>query len=119
MLGYCQSAASATIVEMARIQAHTTLLLVCHGSYGPTINSRLLADHTNYTHPGVMDHAEYTTNESERCKFAIKLTRFLFLLAAEVDYTTVTDSTTANTTTGMITYAKTNKLFGVAVEYRS
>ena len=27
-----------------------TLLLVCHGSYGPTINGRLLTDHTNYTH---------------------------------------------------------------------
>ena len=28
---------------------HSTLLLVCHSSYGPTINRRLLADRTNYT----------------------------------------------------------------------
>ena len=27
-----------------------TLLLICHGSYGPTINGWLLADRTNYTH---------------------------------------------------------------------
>ena len=27
------------------LRTHATLLLVCHSSYGPTINSRLFADH--------------------------------------------------------------------------
>ena len=33
------------------LQYVCTLLLVCHSSYGPTINGRLLADCTNYTWP--------------------------------------------------------------------
>ena len=31
------------------LSTHGTLFLVCHNSYGPTINGRLLADRTNYT----------------------------------------------------------------------
>ena len=53
MLGYCQSPALATLVEMAQkflLSMRGTLLLVCHSSYRPTINGRLLTDHTNYTH---------------------------------------------------------------------
>ena len=50
MLGYCQSAASATVAESAPIEAGMApSLLLCHGSYGLTINGRLLADHINYT----------------------------------------------------------------------
>ena len=41
-----------------------------------------------------------------------------FFLQQKYIITTVTDSTTANTTTGMITNAKINKFFGAAVEYR-
>ena len=39
-LGYCRSAASATVAETAQDEVRT--VLVCHG--------RLLADRTNYTH---------------------------------------------------------------------
>ena len=35
----------------SEFNTHGTLLLVCHGSYGPTINGRLLTDRTNYTRP--------------------------------------------------------------------
>ena len=46
MLGYCQSAALATVAETAQVfkDAHVTLRLVCHSSYGLTINGKLLAD---------------------------------------------------------------------------
>ena len=32
------------------LSTHGTLLLVCHSSYGPTINSRLLQTVQNYAH---------------------------------------------------------------------
>ena len=44
MLGYCQSAALATVAEMVKFNTHGTLLIVCHSTYGPIINDRLLAD---------------------------------------------------------------------------
>ena len=46
MLGYCQSAALATVAEMAQVfkDAYGTLFLVCHSSYGLTINGKLLTD---------------------------------------------------------------------------
>ena len=48
MLCYCPSAALETVTETAQIlSTHGTLLFVCHSSYGPTINGRLLADRTN------------------------------------------------------------------------
>ena len=34
--------------EDSSLRTHGTLLLVCHSSYGPTINSRLLADHPKF-----------------------------------------------------------------------
>ena len=45
---YCQSAALATVAETAQVYAHTSPYSCCHSSYGPTINSTLLTDHTNY-----------------------------------------------------------------------
>ena len=48
MQGYCQSAASASQSEDGSSwSTHGNLLLVSLGSYGPTINGRLLADRTN------------------------------------------------------------------------
>ena len=33
--------------DSSNLSTHGTVLLVCHSSYGTTINSRLLTDHTN------------------------------------------------------------------------
>ena len=51
MMGYCQSAALASVAEMAQVHVstHGTLLLICHSNYGPTINGRLLQTVQNYT----------------------------------------------------------------------
>ena len=40
MLGYCRSAALATVAETAQVEAcmHGTLLIVCHSNYGSTRN---------------------------------------------------------------------------------
>ena len=37
----------------SNLSTHGTLLLVCHSSYGPTINGRLLTDHTKFAHAGL------------------------------------------------------------------
>ena len=49
MLGYCQSAALATVVET--VQVHPWYLLVCHSTYRLTINGRLVYSQAvqNYT----------------------------------------------------------------------
>ena len=51
-VGYCQSAALATIAKSSSLSTHSTLLLVCHSSYAPTFNGRLLADCTKLYTPG-------------------------------------------------------------------
>ena len=41
----------------SNLSTHGTLLLVCHSSYGPTINGRLLIDRTNYISLGQVEIA--------------------------------------------------------------
>ena len=47
MLGYCQSAVSATVVETAQVEAHMAhyFLFVTGAMKRPGIKGRLLADH--------------------------------------------------------------------------
>ena len=53
MLGYCQSAALATVAEMVKFNTHGTLLIVCHTTNGPIINGRLLTDPVQTIHAGL------------------------------------------------------------------
>ena len=50
MLGYCQSAALATVAKTVKFNTNGTLLLVCHSTYGSIINGRLLAGHADRTY---------------------------------------------------------------------
>ena len=59
---------------------HGTLLLVCHSSYGPTINSRLLTDRKNYTcwFVTVSGKAYALINASDSVHdFSVKLSLFM------------------------------------------
>ena len=42
----CRAAGVQRWQDGSSLRTHGTLLLVCHSSYGPTINGRLLADRT-------------------------------------------------------------------------
>ena len=48
MMGYCQSAASATVAETPQVEAHTATSCLSQQLW--TDHQWLLADHTNLTH---------------------------------------------------------------------
>ena len=70
VLGCCQSAALATVAEMAQGFKDARHHHICHSSYGLTINGRLLADRTKL----------YMTDSAHH--FSVKLSLFMCKLAA-------------------------------------
>ena len=68
------------------LRMHGTLLLVCHGSYGPTINGRLLAERPKTIHGGLRSQRLCINDTHKRSdsayQFSVKLSLFMCMLAA-------------------------------------